>query len=139
MGRLTTSMLLENVLDLHAAHEGKLSPDLVRRIEVSDALVDTGATTLTLRKAEIDGIGLKSFSTRRCVTSAGVREVKVYGPVRVTILDRSCSLDVMEVPDDVPALVGQIPLEMLDLVVDPPNRRLIGNPAHGGIHTLELY
>jgi hypothetical protein len=45
----------------------------------------------------------------------------------------------MEVPDDVPVLVGQIPLEMLDLVVDPQSRRLIGNPEHQGEHILELY
>jgi predicted aspartyl protease len=132
-------MILENVLDLFAASEGKLSPDNVRRVEVDNALVDTGATTLAIRRAEIDGLGLKSISTRRCVTSAGVREVNVYGPVRLTIMGRNCSLDVMEVPDEVPALVGQIPLEMLDLVVDPPNHRLIGNPEHGGVHTLELY
>jgi hypothetical protein len=45
----------------------------------------------------------------------------------------------MEVPDDIPALVGQIPLEMLDLVVDLQGRRLTGNPAHNGEHILELF
>jgi hypothetical protein len=45
----------------------------------------------------------------------------------------------MEVPDGVPVLIGQIPLEALDLVVDLRGRRLIGNPAHGGEHVLELY
>ncbi len=45
----------------------------------------------------------------------------------------------MEVPDDVPVLVGQIPLEMLDLVVDLQGRRLIGNPEHNGEHILELF
>jgi hypothetical protein len=45
----------------------------------------------------------------------------------------------MEVPDDVPALIGQIALVQLDFVVDPPGCRLIGNPAHGGVHTIEMY
>jgi hypothetical protein len=45
----------------------------------------------------------------------------------------------MEVPDGVPVLIGQIPLEFLDFVVDPVRQRLIGNPAHGGEHVLELY
>jgi hypothetical protein len=36
-------------------------------------------------------------------------------------------------------LIGRIPLDMLDLVVDPQARRLIGNPAHHGEHILELY
>lgn len=53
-------------------------------------------------------------------------------------MNRPCVVEVMEVPDSVPALIGQIPLEMLDLVVDPRGQRLIGNPAHNGEHVLEL-
>ncbi len=48
-------------------------------------------------------------------------------------------MDVMEVPDDVRVLVGQLPLEHLDFVVDLRSRTLIGNPAHGGAHIHELY
>jgi len=47
--------------------------------------------------------------------------------------------DVMEVPDGVPVLIGQLPLGHLDLVVDLRNRALIGNPTHGGEHVYELY
>jgi hypothetical protein len=65
--------------------------------------------------------------------------VAVYEAVRLTIDGRFCSVDVMEVPDDIPVLVGQIPLEMLDLVVDPQGRRLTGNPAHNGEHILDLF
>jgi len=46
-------------------------------------------------------------------------------------------MDVLEVPDGVPALVGQIPLICLDFVVDPRSQTLIGNPAHGGEQILE--
>ena len=48
-------------------------------------------------------------------------------------------MDVMEVPDDTPVLIGQIPLEHLDFVVDMRSHSLIGNPAHGGEHMFELY
>jgi hypothetical protein len=37
-----------------------------------------------------------------------------------------------------PALIGQLPLEALDLVVNPLAGTLTGNPAHGGEHVLEL-
>jgi hypothetical protein len=46
---------------------------------------------------------------------------------------------VAEVPDECGVLIGQIPLEALDFVVDPVGRRLIGNPAHGGEHIIEVY
>ena len=42
-------------------------------------------------------------------------------------------------PDEVPVLIGQLPLEHLDLVVDLRSRSLVGNPAHGGEHVYELY
>jgi len=69
----------------------------------------------------------------------GLGEASVYEAVRLTIQSRFCTMDVMEVPDDVPVLLGQLPLEHLDLVVDLRQRKLIGNPAHGGEHVYELY
>jgi hypothetical protein len=55
-----------------------------------------------------------------------------------TIQGRECTMDVMEVPDGIPVLIGQLPLEHLDFVVDLRSRTLIGNPAHGGEHVYEL-
>jgi hypothetical protein len=46
---------------------------------------------------------------------------------------------VVEVADDCPVLIGQVPLEVMDFVVDPAGQRLIGNPAHGGEQVYELY
>ena len=43
-----------------------------------------------------------------------------------------------EVPDEVPVLVGQIPLEHPDFVVELVNRKLIRNPAHGGEQMFEM-
>jgi hypothetical protein len=48
-------------------------------------------------------------------------------------------MDVMEVPDEVPVLIGQLPLEHLDFVIDMRKHELVGNPAHGGEHVYELY
>jgi hypothetical protein len=31
-----------------------------------------------------------------------------------------------------------VPLEIMDWVIDMKGKKLIGNPAHGGIETLEL-
>ena len=38
-----------------------------------------------------------------------------------------------------PLLIGQVPRELLDLVMDSRGGRLVGNPAHGGEHVFELY
>ena len=139
MGRVTTEARIENQNDLALVEEGVRQPNDVRAITVSDALVDTGATTLALPSRLIKQLGLKKRFDRQVTTTKGKSTVAVYGAVRVTIQGRECVTHVMEVPDDVPALIGQVPLEMMDLVVDLQARKLIGNPAHGGEHVLELY
>ena len=139
MGRALVEVTVENMEDLWAVKRGLLSADKVRSVTVDDALVDTGATLLSLPTRLIEQLGLEKTASKRVITSAGEAEGALCSAVRLTILDRSCVMEVMEVPDNVPVLVGQLPLEHLDLVVDPRSRTLTGNPAHGGEHVYELY
>ncbi|WP_435011004.1 retroviral-like aspartic protease family protein [Tundrisphaera lichenicola] len=139
MGKVLVEAKLENVIDLYQARSGVITDEQVRRLVIDDALVDTGATTLSMPRRMIQQLGLESLRTRQARTSAGIVTVGMFGPVRLTIDGRDCSLDVTELPDDCPVLIGQIPLELLDFIVDPRNHRLIGNPEHGGEHIIELY
>jgi predicted aspartyl protease len=139
MGKVTVAARIENVGDRFEADQGRLAPNDVRAIEVSDALVDTGATGLSMPKSLLDQLGLKYLRTRTATTSAGPMDVRVFGTVRLTVQDRDCPVDVTELPDGCPVLIGQIPLEAMDFVVDMTSRRLVGNPEHGGEHIIELY
>jgi predicted aspartyl protease len=139
MGRVLTEATIENLQDLWDVQRGTLTDDKVRRITVSDALVDTGATSLGLPPKYLQQLGLTPRYTKRVRSIQGTGTVRVFEAVRLTIQGRDCTVDVMEVPEDVPVLIGQIPLEFLDFVVDPQGGKLIGNPAHGGEHMLELY
>ena len=84
-------------------------------------------------------LGLAKVATKKVKSSLGTGEAAMHEAVRLTIQGRSCTMDVMEVPDGVPVLVGQIPRHHLDLVVDLRSQTLVGNPAHGGEHMVELY
>lgn len=139
MGRVITEATIENLEDLWAAKRGLLPAENVRRIYVADALVDTGATLLSLPRRLIAQLGLARTGTKRVTSSTGGGQAGMYEAVRLTILGRTCTMDVMEVPDEVPVLIGQLPLEHLDLVVDLRSRSLVGNPAHGGEHVYELF
>jgi predicted aspartyl protease len=139
MGRVLTEATIENLKDLWDAERGLSPPEKVRRITVADALVDTGATLLSLPTRLIRQLGLTPRRKRKVKSSSGSTEAVLYEAVRLTIQDRDCPTEVMEVPDDVPVLIGQLPLENLDLVVDVRDRRLTGNPAHGGEQVFELY
>jgi clan AA aspartic protease len=139
MGKVLVTAKIENSADLYNVRKGILPAVELRSIEITDALVDTGATMLSMPKRMIQQLGLEPFRTRRAMTTAGTVTVQVYGGVRLTIQDRECTTDVTELPDECPVLIGVIPLEQLDFVVDPPGQRLIGNPAHGGEQMIELY
>ena len=93
------------------------------------ARVDTGDTLLPKRYccAELDPI-----RTRHSRGLGGDFLLPMYATVRLTIQGRDCPVDVGEIGDEHPVLVGQIPLEALDWVVDTKGQRLIGNPDHGG-------
>ena len=139
MGRVLTEATIENLEDLWAAKQELCSPDQVRRVTVPDALVDSGATLLSLPTRLIRQLGLEERYKKQVRSSVGVSEGAVYEAVRLTIQGRECTMDVMEVPDDTPVLIGQLPLEHLDFVIDMRSHTLIGNPAHGGEHMYELY
>jgi clan AA aspartic protease len=139
MGKVIVTAKVENLEDMYAAKRGLIPADKVRSLEIADALVDTGASTLSLPKRLISQLGLDPLRTRQARTSAGPVTLQMYGAVRLTIQGRDWSGDVVEIPDDCPVLIGQMPLEGLDFVVDPAGQRLIGNPAHGGEHIIELY
>lgn len=73
------------------------------------------------------------------MTAAGESIVRLFSAVKLTINGRDCPIDVTEIPEGCPVLIGQVPLELMDWVVDMRNQKLIGNPAHGGQWIQELY
>ncbi len=139
MGKVLVAARVENVGDLLAVDQGRLGPGGVRAVEVSDALVDTGATGLSMPRSLLSTLGLKHLRNRRALTSAGSVEVRVFGTARLTVQGRDCPVDITELPDGCPVLIGQVPLEAMDFVVDTMSHRLVGNPEHGGEHVIELY
>jgi len=139
MGKVHVAAKIENLEDLFKAEAGTLDPNRIRSVEVPDALVDTGAVMLSLPKRLVARLGLKPYRTRRVRTVGGIVETSICAAVRLTVQGRDFTTDVAEVPDECPVLIGQIPLEGLDLVVDPIGQRLIGNPEHGGEHMLDLF
>lgn len=132
MGKVLVTAKIENLQDVFDADRGLLRDDQVRRIEVHDAVVDTGATTLLLPKRMVAALSLRPLRARHSRGLGGDFLLPKYGTVWLTIQDRDCAVDVGEIGDEYPVLVGQIPLEALDWVIDPKGQRLMGNPDHHG-------
>jgi clan AA aspartic protease len=139
VGKVVVPARVENIHDLFEVQEGRRTPEQVRWLEIPDALVDTGASALCMPGRFIQQLGLRPFRSRTIQTASGTVTVKEYGTVRLTIQGRECTTDVVELPEHCPVLIGQLPLEMLDWVVDTKGQKLIGNPAHGGEPMYEMW
>jgi predicted aspartyl protease len=139
MGKVTVSARIENLQDTYEAEKGAIPAGDVRAVEVADALVDTGATMLSIPRRLMAQLGLTRRRTRTARTAAGVISFGIYGAVRLTVQGRDCIVEAAEIPDECPVLIGQIPLEGLDFVIDPIGQRLIGNPDHGGEQMIDMF
>ena len=87
----------------------------------------------------VDSLGLQRVDTVRSQTTNGEAIRYKYEPVQLELMGRKENFDVIEVPENVPNLLGQVPLEVLDFVVDSKTQKLIPNPAHGGEQMTEEY
>ncbi len=139
MGRVLVSVTIENHDDLVRVADGRLAADSVRSVQIPEALVDTGAMYLSLPKRLIVQLGLRPERERLVRTTNGSAVRTIYGVAKLKIRERHATVEVAELPDDCPVLIGQLPLEAMDWVVDCANQRLIGNPEHGGEEMYESF
>ena len=137
MGKVIVKIKLTNLFDL-GARTRKLSKAKPRVVEI-EALVDTGATRLYLKPSVIHALGLEKVDTVISQTTNGPIRRTVYESVRLEVQGRHGDFNVVDIGENVPNLLGQIPLEYLDFVVDSKNRKLIPNPEHGDKQMSEEY
>ena len=153
MGKVLVTIKLTNWSDVILVNR-QVTKRKPRTVEV-EALVDTGATRLYLKPSVIRKLGLVRVDAGAFAhqgnngnEEVGAREdarppsngVRFkYEPVQLELMGRKENFDVIEVPESVPNLLGQVPLDVLDLVVDSKGRKLIPNPAHGGEQMTEEY
>jgi predicted aspartyl protease len=139
MGKVTVKAKLESLEDVFNQSKGNLRADQVRGVEVTDALIDTGASGLFAPRRLIAQLGVLPYKKQVVKTANGDMEVEVYRAVRLSVQGRDCISDVTAIADNRPVIIGQLPLEAMDWVVDLKNQRLIGNPEHGGVEMAECY
>ena len=137
MGKVIVQLRLTNHADLVLrAHKARVGAP--RQVEI-EALVDTGATRLYLKRSVIKALGLRKTGEINSRTTNGDRRRNVYAPVRLDLMKRDGVFEVVDLDEHRPNLLGQIPLEYLDLVVDPKAQTLRPNPAHGDKLMTEEY
>jgi clan AA aspartic protease len=94
------------------------------------ALVDTGAGTLVINEDVRRQLSLEIKGSRGAYLADGLHQIcRVTEPVEIHWKDRKTACPALLLPGAEEVLLGAIPLEDMDLVVDPACRELRG--AHG--------
>jgi clan AA aspartic protease len=129
MGLVYSEIILKNALDVGKAREGIIQKKEVRSVTVN-ALVDTGAGTLVINEETRRELGLVIERMRRATLADGTSaNYQVAEPVKIYWKDRETTCQAIVLPNAINVLLGAIPLEDMDLIVDPAKQELTG--AHG--------
>ena len=120
---------LINVNDVTRAEVGFIKQSEIRQTTVT-AMVDTGAATLVINEELRHQLGLRIQGERPVRLANNTREtVKVAEPVKVCWKNRDMVCQPWVVQSSLNILLGAIPLEDMDLIIDPAKQELTG--AHG--------
>jgi clan AA aspartic protease len=113
-------------LDLGNPRKPDLAPVTVK------ALADTGALMLCIPEHVALQLELEQESVREVSVADGrKRRVPYVGPIKVTFGKRFCYVGALVLGDEV--LLGAVPMEDMDLVVNPARREITVDPESPNI------
>lgn len=133
MGKVLTDMKLTSLYDLRDFKLNRIREEEIKIVFINNVIVDSGASMLCLSKEIIDQLDLELVKMTKVNTADGIVTRGIYGPVVYEIQGRMARGDVLELAHPkIKALIGQIPLEQLDFLINPVANKLIPNPEHEG-------
>ena len=107
MGKVTARIKVTNWLDSEMQAMG-VRKEVPRMLE-ADALVDTGAVKFYLQSSVIKQLGLHPIGEIKTRTMSNRSEARtVFSPVALEIQGRTGRFDVVEIPDSLPNIIGQM-------------------------------
>ena len=124
--------------DLVLARKNIIGAEEIKRMHVN-MLVDTGSVYMCINETVKEQLQLSVLEKRKAQLADGtVVEFDIVGPIEVRFKNRRCMVDAMVMPGDNELLLGDIPLEDMDVLIDPVRRELIVNPEHPYMAQMKL-
>ena len=119
MGEVREEITLVNTTDLGNMYRGSMRETEIRQLTV-EALVDTGAMNLVIGEQTCKQLGLAIAQQNAARLAGGVvQPCQVTEPVTIRWKDRFSSCHALVLPGSEEILLGCIPLEDMDLKVNP--------------------
>jgi len=130
MGTVHAEIELINGADMAKARCFEIGEEEIRRIKVT-VLVDTGSYELCINENIQSYLNLPLIE-KRTVQLADGRWLRcgVVGPIEVRFANRSAICGAYLLPGDCEPLLGVVPMESMDVLVDPGRQELIVNPDY---------
>ena len=136
MGIVHTEITLKNVKDAIRAEDGLIQEHQIRQATVT-AVVDTGAWTIVINEAVREKLGLDITGSEPGTLADGTKAVyNLAGPLEVTWKNRRTTCEALVLPDAEDILLGAIPLEAMDLTVNPRNKEVVGVHGDQIVHSI---
>jgi clan AA aspartic protease len=138
MGSFSVEITLRNARDVGNAKVGIITEQDIRHAAIM-AVVDTGASTMALTEDVCRTLGLEFKAEDSVSIASGERKpCKRTEPVEITWKNRSTDCSAIVIPGSKSNLLGAIPLEGMDLKVNPVKMCLEGANGDTVVH-LALY
>ena len=129
IGTTYAEITLKNAGDIANADGGFIKAGEIRSITVQ-AIVDTGAISLVINEEQRQILGLAIKREKYALVANGEYvKCQETEPVNIHWEDRDTTLSAFVIPGAKKVLLGVIPLEAMDLIVNPGTNELVG--AHG--------
>ena len=138
MGLVYGEIELASVDDLFLHRRGLLAEEKIKKMTVN-AFVDSGSYMLVITEHVRQQLDLPFIEEQvfRMVDETEVRG-QIVGPVEVRFENRRATADAVILKAVTEVLLGSIPMEDLDVVIDPKQQRLVVNPESPYIATKYL-
>ena len=128
MGKIYAKIELINTRDIILSDAGQLQKASIRKLEVN-ILVDSGAYNLAINETIKEQLGLPIIDEQIFQLANGQQEkYPIVGPIDLRFENRATTTRAVLLPGDAEPLLGQIPLEDMDVVLLPREERMIVNP-----------
>jgi clan AA aspartic protease len=132
MGEVKAYIELLNNHDVVEAAKHNIGEDEIRRISI-EAMVDTGSFYPCINEDIQEVLQLRVIEKRRFqLADGGIVTCDLVGPVDIRFENRSACCNAIVLPGGADPLLGLLPLEEMDVAIDPKGMRLIINPNYPG-------
>jgi clan AA aspartic protease len=130
MGQIYAEIELINAHDKELMKKGTIDKDEIRSMRVL-AMVDTGSIYMAINENIQQILQLPVVGKERSILANGqVVECDKVFPLEVRFENRTAHCSALVLPNDSEPLLGAIPMEEMDVLINPKRQELIVNPQH---------